>query len=441
MTLKKNILMHNKIIHKLLESGHEAYFVGGCVRDKLLNRKTEDYDIVTSAKPIEIVKLFPDEKKDFVGESFKVVIINNIEVATYRKDRYFGLCDKNVEISYADTLEEDLARRDLTINAIAMDINGSIIDPFNGQQDIKRRNIKFVGNPRDRIFEDPCRILRALRFCCLFKDVYNIDMKNYNALMHNSSLLQNVKPERIRLEVLKVMKYEQPSLFFQLLKEFNILKDIFPSLDSCYYHYDGNHHSETIFLHNMIAGDFLPKRKPLLRLAGYLHDCGKPSAFNGKNYKGHDKIGVEIAKQELSNLKFSNNEIKYITDLINRHMVYLKELSPKSVRRLLVNLKKDDMLWKDLIMLRIADRAGNLAKDNLSKDEIKKSVLKIYTELIRKPAFSVPDLEVNGYDVMQVLNIKQGEKVGTVLKKLFNSVIEDPELNKRETLMKLIKEV
>ena len=433
--------MHNKIIHKLIEAGYEAYFVGGCVRDKLLNRQTKDFDIVTSAKPIEIAKLFPNEKLDLVGESFKVVIINGIEVATYRKDRYFGLSDKNVEVLYANTLLEDLSRRDLTINAIAMDINGNIIDPFNGQQDIKRRNIKFVGNPTYRIFEDPCRILRALRFCCLFKDVYNIDSRSYDALMNNISLLQNVKPERIRLEILKVMKYKQPSLFFQLLKEFNILKNIFPSLDSCYHHYDGNHHKETIFLHNMITGDFLSKRKPLLRLAGYLHDCGKPSAFNGENYKGHDKIGVEIAKQELKKLKFSNNEIKYITDLINRHMVYLKELSPKSVRRLLTNLKKDDISWKDLIYLRIADRAGNLAKDNLSREEIRKSVLKIYTELIRKPAFSIIDLKVGGYDVMQALNIKEGIEVGIVLKKLFNSVIDDPELNNRETLMKLIKEI
>jgi len=133
--------MHNRIVQKLINNNFEAYFVGGVVRDKLMNLEPQDFDIVTNARPEKVAKLFIDEKIDYVGESFKVLIVNGIEIATYRKDRYFGLSDKDVEISYADTLEEDLSRRDLTINAIAADIKGNIIDPFNGQQDIRRRNI------------------------------------------------------------------------------------------------------------------------------------------------------------------------------------------------------------------------------------------------------------------------------------------------------------
>jgi len=436
--------MHNRIVQKLINNNFEAYFVGGAVRDKLMNLEPQDFDIVTNARPEKVAKLFIDEKIDYVGESFKVLIVNGIEVATYRKDRYFGLSDKDVEISYADTLEEDLSRRDLTINAIAADIKGNIIDPFNGQQDIRRRNIRFVGNPEKRIFEDPCRILRALRFCCLFEDIYNIDKDSYEALYKNSHLIKYVKPERMRMEILKVMKYKQPSLFFHLLKEFNLLDKIFPSLDDGFYHFDGNNHNETIFLHNMICGDTITERKPLLRLTGYLHDCGKPKAFNennGKNYRNHNKIGADLAKEELENLKFSNNEIKYITNLIKIHMVYLEGLEPKGTRKLLAKLKKDDINWKELIQLRIADRAANLKKDNLSRCEIKKCVLKIYTELKRKPAFSIRDLKINGYDVMNIFNIKQGKEVGDMLKKIFKLTMETPELNERETLLTLLDSI
>lgn len=432
--------MHNRIIQKLINNRYEAYFVGGCIRDKFLGKEPKDFDIVTNARPEQIAALFINEKIDYVGESFKVLIINGVEVTTYRKDRYFGLSDKDVEISYANTLKEDLSRRDLTINAMAIDINGNIIDPFNGLQDIRRRNIKFVGNPDNRIYEDPCRILRALRFCCLFKDVYNIDNESYVSLKKNAFLIRYIKPERIRIEILKVMKYEQPSLFFHLLKEFNLLHKIFPSLDDGFYHFDGNFHNETIFLHNMICGDSISNRKPLLRLTGYLHDCGKPKAFNGENYKHHDIIGAKLAEQELRALKFSNNEIKYVTDLIKMHMVYLKELTPKGSRRLLNKLKENNINWKDLVQLRRADRNANLKNSNYSRQDIKEYVFSIYNELKRKPAFSVRDLEVNGYDVMNILNIKPGKEVGIVLDKLFNSVIENPELNERETLLNMIKE-
>lgn len=426
--------MHNIIRAKLQKKGFEAYFVGGCVRDILMNKVPKDYDIVTSAHPSEIKDIFKFEKIKEVGESFKVMIVNGIEVATFRKDRYFGLSDKNVEITYADTLEEDLERRDLTINSIAIG-NGKRIDPFNGQEDIKKRMIRFTGKPSNRIFEDPCRILRSLRFCCLFKDFYNIDKESYSALKKYSYLIKYVKSERIRLEILKVMEYPQPSLFFHLLKEFDILKDILPSLEDGFYHFDNNYHNETIFLHNMIAGDSISKRKPLLRLAGYLHDIGKPSAFNGTNYRSHDKIGSEIIEKELLNLKFSTNEIKYIQGLTEMHMVNLEGLSPKGIRKLFRRLYEKNVNWKDLIQLRIADRVGNLKKKNYTRKEVKEAILSIYRELNKKPTFSVKDMKIDGNDVMRILKINPGPHVGRVLNHLFEKVIENPKLNTNDQLI------
>jgi len=431
--------LHNKILNRLNRKGFKSYLVGGCVRDLLMDKIPKDYDIVTKAKPEEIKDIFRNEKISEVGKSFKVIIVNGIEVATFRKDRYFGLSDKNVEISYANSLEEDLERRDLTINSMAW-YNNKLIDPFNGQKDIKLRQIRFTGNPDNRIYEDPCRILRALRFCCLFNDFYNIHKDSYNSLQKNALLIRHIPPERIRLEILKVMEYKQSSLFFQLLKEFNIIDKIFPSLDAGYYFYDNNYHSETIFLHNMITGDSISNRKPLLKLAGYLHDVGKPYSFNGINFRNHDQKSAELVSKELEDLKFSNDEIKYITTMINNHMVNIEGMLPKNLRKLFTKLYKDDIIWKDLIQLRIADKKANLKSKGYTRQEIKKYILKIYTELNRKPAFSVKDLKVGGHDVMSILNINPGTKVGEILRYLFEKVVEDPELNEREKLINLMEE-
>jgi len=444
--------MHTKIVNKLHILGYEAYFVGGAVRDALMGKIPKDYDIVTNARPTLIKSIFSKEKISEVGANFKVMIINGIEVATYRKDKYFGLSDKNVEISYADTLEEDLSRRDFTINAMAVDPNSTVglledgklsiidglTDPFNGQEDIKLRTIRFVGNAEERIYEDPCRILRALRFCCLFDGFYNIAPETYKALRKYSHLVKLIPKERIRLEIMKVMEYNNPSLFFSLLKEFNLLDYIFPSLDAGWYHFDDKHHNETVFLHNMICGNSISKRKPLLRLAGFLHDTGKPEAYNGTNYAKHDKIGAEIVRAELEALTFSTEEIDYICSLIDIHMVSIN-VKQKSARKLFIRLKENKLTWKDLMQLRFADSKANLKKDNINRADIKKMVLNIHKELKRKPAFAIKDICVDGHDVMNWLRVPAGPIIGKVLKYCFNAVTENPENNNRPYLLFLIR--
>jgi tRNA nucleotidyltransferase (CCA-adding enzyme) len=426
--------MHTKIITTLIKNGFEAYYVGGAVRDLIMNKKPKDWDIVTSATPTDIKYIFKDRNIKLVGESFKVVIVDGVEVATYRKDRYFGLSDKNVEISYAKTLEEDLARRDLTINAIAMTTSGKFIDPFNGIFDIKNKVIKFVGDPTERIYEDPCRILRAFRFCCLF-DECSIDKDTFLALVKYSHLVSYISPERIRLELMKVLTYEKPSAFFVHLRNHKILLSIFPWLNNCYGFNGGDHHKETVWLHSMIAGDWLPKSKPLLRLAGYLHDVGKPYAWDGKNFLNHESVGAIRVETDLTKLKFSSEEIKYITALIREHMSFIAIVKPKGIRRMLVRFKKEGINWKDFILLKIADRNANLKKTNFKPKGIKFLVFKVYNQIkVKEQPFAVKDLAINGHDIMLWLDITPGPKVGEELNRLFELVLDSPELNTKKNL-------
>jgi len=428
--------MHKKIIKTLEQHNYEAYLVGGAVRDIVMGKIPKDFDVVTNAKPNELKGIFKNEKISLVGENFNVMIINGIEVASYRIDKYE---DNKLSVQYTRSLLEDLSRRDLTINAMSMNKYGKIFDPFNGIEDIRLRTIKFVGNPHNRIKQDPVRILRAFVRCCDFPVFYNIDKNSYKAMKENIHLIKDIPKERIRLEILRAMKTINPSLFFNLLKEFDILKDIFPSLDAGYYHFDNNYHNETIFLHNMICGDSISKRKPLLRLAGYLHDVGKPEAFDGVNYRKHDKIGAEIIKRELGALKFSTEEIKYITGLIDIHMVGMLKIKPKTARRLFIKLKERGLHWKDLIQLRIGDRKGNLKNENYSKKDIRNYTICLHKELKRKPPFAIRDLDISGNDIMKIKKIPPSQEVGRILKELFKIIVDYPHFNERYILINLVK--
>lgn len=440
------ICPHNvyKIIEQLKQKGHEVYIVGGAVRDLLLNHKPYDFDIVTSAFTKEIIQLFKDTHKvDLVGESFKVVIVDGMEVASFRKDTYKN--GKCVAI-HAQTIEEDLARRDFTVNAMAFDIyTDKIIDPFNGRKDLTKRRIKFVGNPDDRIKEDPNRMLRAARFVAIIKGFY--DSETLNAVKRNSNLMKQVDPERIRLEVLKAMKAKDASLFFDFLLFSGCLEYVFPYMISSFQHDHGPYHNEDVFDHLMFCGDFIKPGCPLTKLAGYLHDIGKPSSTdyddNGiLHFNGHENIGEELIREMLSNLKFSNREINFVADLTKLHMMgVMPDSSGKSVRKLLRRLKDRKIPVEAFMRLKIADRKANLNKEPLTLTQIKEVMRRFDEELCREEvAFGVKTLKVNGYDVMETLKIEPGPEVGKVLDRLFERVEEDPTLNNHETLIEIMKE-
>lgn len=432
------------IINRLLFAGYEVYVVGGYVRDKLRGLPAKDCDVATNATPEKIAKLFSDFNLNSTGTMFKVMIVEGVEVATYRTDTYFGLSAKNCEIAAAKTIHEDLARRDFTINSLALcPFSGNIVDEFGGKEDLKNGIIRFTGDPEKRIYEDPCRILRACRFLAAIEGKF--DPETLEALKRNVELVkQHVTPERINLEIIKSLKYRRPSIFFKALHDIGILGEIFPSLEACYGFDGGPHHGETVFDHSMIVGDAIPAEYPALRLSGYLHDVGKPVVANykegGLSFEDHEKESAEIAGHELKKLKFSNDDINFVKGYVRYHMRQVKEDStPKSVRRLIKALKEADVDYQLWLMLKEADRKGNLNRENYTSDELQEMRSAIECELNGRTdaAFGIKDLAVNGQDIMEALEIKPGPKVGETLKALLEAVLDEPGLNNQEDLLKL----
>lgn len=434
--------MHNYISQKLTDNGFECYIVGGAVRDYILDVPCHDVDLATNAKPDQIIALFPNDKVNLVGETFKVVIVNDVEVATYRKDVYFGDSHKNCEISYADTIEEDLARRDLTINAMAMCTKtGEIIDPFDGQIDIERNAIRFVGNPEDRINEDPNRILRALRFITkygfpLSKETY----ETINVIRKNNDKFDLIAKERVYGELCKVLEMSSTSIFFEFANFCDILEKMFPSLAGCVDHTGGKYHDETVFDHCMIVGDNLNTGCKLLKLAGYLHDVGKSIVYDAEadNFLDHENAGADVVYQELLDLRFPIKDVEYIANLIRTHMRSTCETS-KAARKLIADLKVVGVNYRDHIRMKIADRKGNLKKTPLSFQEIKVIITRYEQVMVDfRSANSQKELKINGCDVMNALDIKPGPVVGQLLRAAFDAVLNEEIENQKYVLINYV---
>lgn len=430
-----------EIIKRLCDEGFKTYITGGAVRDILAGLPAKDEDVVTSATPDQLQALFPDHNVVTVGKSFGVTLIDGVEVATFRTDKYSGLDARKCLVEFVGSLEEDLSRRDLTINAMAFcEQTGDVIDPHNGQQDLKRRVIRFVGNPVDRIYEDPNRIIRACRFLAKIEGAF--DCATFEALSSHAAFVRdNVAKERIRLEILKALELPKPSLFFMALFDIGALQYIFPSMVPCAAHVHGKHHREDIFTHLMICGDHLSPTKPLIRLAGYLHDIGKPVSHtkDGK-FIGHELEGAILAESELKTLRFSNDEVEKITNLIACHMLHLKESGKKPIKKVLRTLIESGVDFRDFMRLRVADRKANLAKADLTFKDICHVYRRFLSVINEKTPFSVKSLAINGKDVMKVLHLKPGPKVGEILKALFEYVNDvGPEANTRENLLEQLQ--
>jgi tRNA nucleotidyltransferase/poly(A) polymerase len=434
---------YRAICDKLTDKGFEVYLVGGYVRDYLLDKIPSDADLVTNAKPEEIAEIFKDCKLSYVGTNFKVSIVDGIEVATYRKDVYNSIGLDRVE--YAESIEEDLARRDLTINAIAMHpYTHEFIDPFNGRHDLKGRKIKFVGDPEKRIKEDPLRIVRACRFLAVIDGIF--DRNTFYAMQRECYLLSDIPKERIMIEIIKAMKAEKASKFFNALKNINYLNEYFYSLSNCIGLEGGKYHGETVYEHSMMTGDFLETDDPIFKLAGYLHDIGKAEAYNfncdGSFYK-HDKFGQDSIDHELTNLKFSNEDINFIKDCIQFHMYDIDSCmySDHRIKKFLYKIEarrfSNRYTYEHFLDLFEADHKANLKKDNMLEMGLYYSRFKHVIN--KKEPMSVKDLVVDGNDVMEVLNIKPGPRIKEVLNSLLEIILEKPEFNTREFLIEVIR--
>jgi tRNA nucleotidyltransferase (CCA-adding enzyme) len=437
---------------KLQNKGYAIYFVGGCVRDILLQRTTKDWDLATSAKPEEILKVFPkgfyDNKFGTVGVPIKVKKEQEVvEITTFRTESAYRDSRHPGSVKWGKTIEEDLERRDFTINAIALKLDKEkevVIDPHGGQQDIDRKVIKAVGNPQERFKEDALRLIRAVRLATELS--FNIDKNTWKAIVSDSGLISNISNERIRDELLKILASNFPYEGSILLKDSGIMKHILPELlqgENVSQERPGRHHTTDVFTHNVLSLKFCPSKDPIVRFAALIHDIGKPKVA-AKDTKGfvifhnHELEGTRLAFQICERLRFSKKDRQRVVNLIRWHMFTVDErITDAAIRRFIRKVGVENV--KDMMDLRIGDRLGG-GTQTAESWRLKLFKKRIEEQLSPKP-FSIEDMAIDGNDIMKTLNIKPGMKIGKILEKLFAEVDEDLSKNTREYLLERIKKL
>jgi len=452
------------VIDKLKKKGFEAYIVGGCVRDFLRGVGPQDWDVATNAKPTEIGKIFP---RSYADNKFGTVTIltgsedpklKEIEITPYRIESKYTDKRHPDEIKWAKTIKEDLARRDFTVNAIAMSLSEpgtakpGIIDPFKGQKDIKNKIIRAVGNPEDRFSEDALRMMRAVRFAVTLQvppsggrsASWRIETKTGQAIKKAAPLLQVISKERIRDELMKIVMVEEAASGLELLRKLGLLKYIIPELEEGYGQTQNKHHIYEIYDHNLRCLDYAAKKKynKFVRLAALFHDLAKPRTKRGEGpdstFYGHEILGAKMTCQVLNRLKFSKKDIEKIAKLVRYHLFYYNvgEVSEASVRRLVRQVELENVA--ELLQLRYCDRIGSGCP---KAEPYKLRHLKYLIEKVSQDPISVKMLEVNGKDVMDTLEIQPGPAIGQILDILLGQVLSYPQRNKKNVLLQEIKKL
>jgi len=440
MTIPKEV---KNIIDKLKLAGFEAFVVGGCVRDFLRETEPNDWDVTTNAKPEEIQKVFPDS---FYENKFLTVTartgskkpeLAEIEITTYRLEAEYSDKRHPDEVKYAEKLEDDLSRRDFTVNAIAMDEKKKIIDLFDGKADLKNKIIRTVGIPEERFSEDALRMLRAVRFSVTLG--FKIEENTAKAIKKNSIWLEAISQERIRDEFLKIINADKSAEGIELLRELDLLKYILPELLENYGISQSKHHIYDCYWHALKSLEYASKKKfnIYVRIAALLHDIAKPKVKVGEGneatFYNHEIVGAKITFQILNRLKFSKKDIEKITKLVRYHLFYynVDEVKESSVRRLVKNVGPENM--EELLQVRQSDRIGS----GVPKAEpYKLRHLKYLIEKVSQDPISAKMLKINGSDLMHILNEKPGPKIGQILDILLGYVLDDPKKNDKLFLQK-----
>jgi len=472
-------------ISQLRKNNFEAYIVGGCVRDLLrgaaaqdkalgeprpaeAGREPEDWDLTTNAKPEQISKIFP---RSFIDNKFGTVTVltnsknpklKEIEITPYRIDEKYTDKRHPDSVKWAKNIKEDLARRDFTINAMALDIKSEIrslkpetnskfqtlnskfilIDPFDGQRDLRNKIIRAVGKPEKRFSEDALRMMRAVRFATIFG--FEVEKMTREAIKKNAPWIQAISKERIRDELIKIIMADRAADGIELLRKLGLLRYILPELEEGYKISQNKHHIYDCYEHSILSLKYAAKRNfnKYVKVAALLHDIAKPRVKRGEGldatFYGHEILGAKMTAQILNRLKFPKKEIEKISKLVRYHLFYynVDEVSESSVRRLVRQVGPENM--DELLQVRMADRIGS----GVPKAEpYKLRHLRYVTERVSQDPISVKMLKTTGNDVMKILKTKPGPKVGQILDVLLGIVLSDPKKNKREFLEKEIKKL
>jgi tRNA nucleotidyltransferase (CCA-adding enzyme) len=438
-----------KILQTVRTTGFEISIVGGVVRDILSKHKQYDWDFTTNAKPEEILKLFPDGFYDNVFGTVGIPYEGaTYEITTYRTEIGYSDLRHPDKVSWGNSLEEDLSRRDFTINAMALKVlpnsviaqntDFELIDPYHGREDLTHKLIRAVRDPNERFKEDALRMLRAVRFGAQLG--FTIEEKTLEAIQKNAPAIVSVSGERIREEMKKILNSDYAADGILLLHSSGILQYILPELEKGYQMTQAKHHKYDVFTHSINALRETPSKKWLVRLATLLHDVGKPVVMHGegeeRTFYNHEVVGANIARSIADRWHFSKEEREKFVTLIRWHQFSVDEFqTDKAIRRFIVRVGNDNL--EDIFHLRIGDRLGS----GCTKAESWR--LKKYMQRtidVQKHTPSVKDLKVNGKDIMETLHIEPGPKVGGILNKLFEEITEDTGKNEKEYLIQRIKE-
>lgn len=436
------------ILEKLSEAGYEAYVVGGCVRDLLLKKEPKDWDITTNAKPEEIQSLFPGSVYENafgtvgVKTSSEKSELAIVEVTPYRIEGKYTDKRHPDEIRFAKSLEEDLSRRDFTVNTIALDTKGKVIDLFSGQEDLKNKIIRTVGNPKERFEEDALRLLRTVRFSAVLG--FSIESETLVAVKENSEWLRAISKERIRDEFIKITESDNAYEGILLLEETGLLENIIPELREGIGVSQNLHHIYSVWEHLVRALKYTAEKKYSLpvRLASLFHDIGKPRSKRGEGlhstFYGHEVIGAKMVAQIMERLRFPKDLTVQVVKLVRYHMFFYNvgEVTESSVRRLMANVGKENM--ENLLKVREADRIGSGRPKAVP---YKLRHMKYIIDKVSHDPISVKMLKINGDELMKELSISPGPKVGLILNYLLAEVLDDPAKNTTEYLKKRVHEL
>lgn len=429
------------IIQNLQLHGYEAYAVGGCVRDSILARRPEDWDITTSAKPEEIKKLFRRTVDTGIEHGTVTVLIgkDSFEVTTYRIDGVYEDSRHPKEVIFTNQLEEDLRRRDFTINAMAYNDEVRLVDAFGGMKDLNHHLIRCVGNAEERFSEDALRILRAVRFSAQLD--FPIEEQTAEAVKKLTPSLKNISAERIQVELVKLLTSNHPEKI-QDAYNLGITKIILPEWDAMVgVEQKTPHHKYDVAEHTLHALKNVKKDK-ILRLTMLFHDMGKPSMKTTDekgvdHFKGHALVSEEIARKILRRLKFDNDTVKKVTRLVCYHD-YRIEATPKNVRRAMNRIGVE--LFPYYLAVRMADVKAQSPYRRREKIENIVAMREVYQEtLLNGDCVTLRDLAVGGRDLME-LDMQPGRELGSMLSELLEWVIDEPECNKKEILCEYVKE-
>lgn len=461
-------IQHNKAIEMpkevrmtlavLQNAGHEAFLVGGCVRDLFMGNAPKDYDVTTNATPEQIIALFP---KTFYENTYGTVgvvtcgeelgipctdeTVKIIEVTPYRLEGEYSDNRHPDEVKWSNNIEDDLKRRDFTVNAIAYNpMTGEVVDPHKGQEDMERKLIRAVGAPDARFQEDALRLMRAIRFVSQLD--FDIDPVTRESIEKNADLLKSVSRERVREEFVKLIMSDFPMRGIILMENTGILKYVVPELERGIGVEQNQAHKFSVWEHNLRTLQHAADKKwPLyIRLSAIFHDVSKPETRRFSKEKhdytfyGHDVVGGRVTREIMERLKFPKDMVEKVSMFVRWHMFFsdTEQITLSAVRRLITNVGKEN-IW-DLINLRICDRVGT----GRPKEEPYR--LRMYESMVEQALqdpISLKMLKTDGKRIMDVTHETPGPKIGYVLHALFDEVLEEPTRNTEEYLDDRAKEL